>query len=106
MGSISPQRTPLRILDAVAESRPDQIYCIHPVSSGFSLEWKSITFAELSSAINRMAVWIKENVAASEHPQTLAYMGANDIRYCAFVFACMRLRHTVSVYIQRHLGIY
>ncbi|KAJ5670583.1 Male sterility NAD-binding [Penicillium maclennaniae] len=94
MGSISPQRTALRILDTVAEFQPDQIYCIHPVSSGPSLEWKSITFADLSSAINRMAVWIKKNVADSEHPQTLAYMGPNDIRYCIFVFACMRLRHT------------
>ncbi|KAJ5321437.1 Male sterility NAD-binding [Penicillium atrosanguineum] len=94
MGSILPQRTPLQIFDAVAELRPDQIYCIHPVSSDLSLEWKTITFTDLSRAIKRMAVWIKENVADSEHPQTLAYMGVNDIRYCTFVFACMRLRQT------------
>jgi acyl-CoA synthetase (AMP-forming)/AMP-acid ligase II len=96
MGSIAPQRTPLRILDTIADLRPDQIYCIHPLSSDISLGWKYITFADLSGAINRMVVWIQEYVAASEQPQTLAYIGANDIRYCAFVFACMRLRHTVG----------
>lgn len=100
MGSIAPQRTPLRILDTIADSQPDQIYCIHPLSSNISLGWKNITFADLSGAINRMVVWIQKNVAASDQPQTLAYMGANDIRYCVFVFACMRLRYTVGGFIQ------
>ena len=95
MGSVTPPQTPLRILDTTAEKHPDQLYCIHPVSSDISQGWKHITFADLASAINRMALWIQENVAASGAPQTLAYMGANDIRYCAFIFACMRLKHTV-----------
>jgi acyl-CoA synthetase (AMP-forming)/AMP-acid ligase II len=95
MGSVTSQRTPLRILDTTAEKQPDQLYCVHPVSSDVSQGWKNITFADLASAINRMALWIQENVAPSNAPQTLAYMGSNDIRYCAFIFACMRLRHTV-----------
>ncbi|CAI7655071.1 unnamed protein product [Penicillium glandicola] len=94
MGSVAPQRTALRILDAIAEKQPDQLYCVHPISSDISQGWKNITFADLASAINRMALWIHENIASSDVPQTLAYMGANDIRYCAFMFACMRLRHT------------
>lgn len=95
MGSAAPQRTVLRILDDITAKDPSQLYCIHPVSSDVSQGWRNITFADLSSAINRMALWIKEHVASSDEPETLAYMGANDIRYIAFVFACMRLRHKV-----------
>ncbi|CAG8019901.1 unnamed protein product [Penicillium nalgiovense] len=93
MGSTAPQRTPLRILDATAEKHPNQLYCVHPVSSDISQGWRDVTFADLANAINRMVLWIQKNVASSDAPQTLAYMGANDIRYCAFMFACMRLRH-------------
>ncbi|CAG8901724.1 unnamed protein product [Penicillium egyptiacum] len=71
MGSVTPQRTPLRILDATAEKHPDQLYCVHPVSSDISQGWKNITFADLANAINRMALWIQENVASSDEPQTL-----------------------------------
>lgn len=95
MGSITPQRTVLRILDDIATKDPNQVYCVHPVSSDIAQGWKTITFADLHSAINRLALWINEHVASPAEPQTLAYMGANDIRYIAFVFACMRLRHTV-----------
>ncbi|KAJ5506168.1 Male sterility NAD-binding [Penicillium expansum] len=94
MGSVTPQRSPLRIFDTTAQKKPDQLYCVHPVSSDIFQGWKTITFADLGGAINRMALWIQENVASSDAPQTLAYMGANDVRYCAFMFACMRLRHT------------
>lgn len=95
MGSVTPQRSPLQIFDTTAQKKPDQLYCVHPVSSDIFQGWRTITFADLGSAINRMALWIQENVASSDAPQTLAYMGANDVRYCAFMFACMRLRHTV-----------
>lgn len=96
MGSISQQNsTVLRLLDTIHAQDPTALYCLHPVSSEVSDGWVDITIADLVSATNRFASWIHENVASADEPQALAYMGANDIRYCAFVFACMRLRHTV-----------
>ena len=60
-------------------------------------------FADLEAPINHMVVWIQANVSESTEPETLAYMGANDIRYAAFVFACMRLRHTVCIWDVQHV---
>lgn len=95
MGSISQNSTVLRLLDAISGQDPTTLYCLHPVSSEVSDGWAEISFADVVGATNRLADWIRMNVASADTPQTIAYMGANDIRYCAFVFACMRLRHTV-----------
>jgi acyl-CoA synthetase (AMP-forming)/AMP-acid ligase II len=96
MGSISENSTVLRLLDCLHARDPAALYCLHPASSEVSDGWVEITIADVVGATNRLALWLHENVASADEPQALAYMGANDIRYCAFVFACMRLRHTVS----------
>ncbi|KAJ5151090.1 NRPS-like protein biosynthetic cluster [Penicillium canariense] len=95
MGSISPTVTVLRILDSINAKEPNALYCVHPASSNVSEGWLEISIADVVSATNRLALWLHLNVASADAPQALAYIGANDIRYCAFVFACMRLRHTV-----------
>ncbi|KAJ5222267.1 uncharacterized protein N7469_008507 [Penicillium citrinum] len=94
MGLTEIERTPLRIIDSIAANNPDTLYCIHPVSNDISEGWVNVNFKALVNAINRTAVWIQENVTSSTEPETIAYVGANDIRYVAFIFACMRLRHT------------
>ena len=97
MGSITPiQRTLLRITDDIALSDPERLYCVQTISPDVSQGWKDITFSGLVAAANRMALWIEENVAPSTKPETLAYVATNDVRYVAFIIACMRLRHTVS----------
>jgi hypothetical protein len=58
--------------------------------------WKDVSFADLANAIQNMVLWIQTEVSSSSEPLTLAYLGSNDIRYAAFVFACMRLQHTVN----------
>ncbi|KAJ5896728.1 NRPS-like protein biosynthetic cluster [Penicillium subrubescens] len=102
MGSISQNSTVLRLLDAIHAQDPTALYCVHPVSSDVSDGWTDISIADLVSATSRFAYWIHTKVALADGPQTLAYMGANDIRYCAFVFACMRLRHTAVLLSSRN----
>jgi acyl-CoA synthetase (AMP-forming)/AMP-acid ligase II len=98
MGSIDvAQRTVLQSLDKIVAEQPDSLYCIQPFSSDLSDGWKDITFKELANAIQNMALWIQNKVPSSNEPLTLAYLGYNDIRYAAFVFACMKLQHTVSL---------
>lgn len=98
MASVScEQHTVLQALDAIVAEDPGRLYCIQPVSSDISEGWREISFADLEGAINHTALWIQEKVLSSNKPEILAYMGANDIRYAAFVFACMRLRLTVGI---------
>lgn len=96
MGLFEVERTPLRIVDSIAATQPETLYSIQPVSSDVTEGWVNVNFKTLVNAINRTALWIQENVTSSNEPETLAYVGANDIRYTAFIFACMRLRHTVG----------
>ncbi|KAF3392431.1 Iterative polyketide synthase CazM [Penicillium rolfsii] len=103
MGSISQNLTVLRLLDAIYAQDPTALYCLQPVSSEVSDGWTDVTIADVVSATNRFAQWIHTNVASVDGPsQTIGYMGANDIRYCAFVFACMRLRHTAVLLSSRN----
>lgn len=89
--------TLLQAMDPIAAQDPDRLYCIQAVSNDSSQGWKNISFADLQGAVNHAVAWIQENVVPSaEENQVLAYVGANDVRYAAFVLACMRLRHTVG----------
>jgi hypothetical protein len=98
MGSIElVQRTVLSHLDTIIADEPERLYCVHPLSSNISDGWRDIKFIDLGDAIQQMVLWIENNVVSSNEPSTLAYIGANDIRYAALVFACMRLRHTVGL---------
>lgn len=88
--------TLLQAMDPIAAQDPDRLYCIQAISNDCSQGWKIISFADLQGAVNHTVAWIQENVVPSEENQVLAYVGANDVRYAAFVLACMRLRHTVG----------
>lgn len=100
MGSIDlGQRTVLWTLDKIVAEQPDRLYCIQPTSTDILDGWKDVSFADLANAIQNMVLWIQTEVSSSSEPLTLAYLGSNDIRYAAFVFACMRLQHTVNLYI-------
>lgn len=84
--------TLLQTLDSVSAHDPDRLYGIQPVSSDLLQGWRNISYADLQGAVNHMVGWIQERVAGN---QVLAYVGANDVCYAAFIFACMRLRHIV-----------
>ncbi|PGH06213.1 hypothetical protein AJ79_06601 [Helicocarpus griseus UAMH5409] len=80
-------------VDRIKETNPAQLFCIHPVSSDISQGWRKITMKQLSCAMDYLATWIDKNVAPGSKNETLAYMGANDIRYAAFILACMKAGH-------------
>ncbi|CAG8197552.1 unnamed protein product [Penicillium salamii] len=85
--------TVLQRLHKLIAEHPDTLYCTQPVSTDIYDGWRDVSFRDLAYAINYMIRWIRTEVSASSDHLTLAYLGGNDIRYCAFVFACMQLRH-------------
>lgn len=98
MGSAKVEiRTLSTEVDHLKESNPNQLFCIHPVSSDISQGWRKVSMKDLSGATDFLAKWIEENVAPSSNHETLAYMGANDIRYAAFILACTKVGHAVSM---------
>ncbi|KAL5357256.1 hypothetical protein BJX96DRAFT_162960 [Aspergillus floccosus] len=81
-------------VDTLADQLPDQVYCVHPISSSPSDGWRNITYSSLADATNFLAWWIEEKVP-DKAGQTLAYIGANDARYIALILACMKTGHPV-----------
>ncbi|KAJ5323083.1 NRPS-like enzyme [Penicillium brevicompactum] len=93
MGSIGASGPVLtQLLDDQAYQTPDQIYCIHPVSQDSDHGWHRISIKQMSEAVDRLSWWIQEKIPAGE-PQLLAYIGTNDLRYGAFILACMKTGH-------------
>ncbi|OAT01333.1 ochratoxin A non-ribosomal peptide synthetase, variant [Blastomyces dermatitidis ER-3] len=111
MGSVKVEtRTLSSDVDLLKDNNPNQLFCIHPVSPDISQGWRRITMKDLSFATDLLAHWIEANVAARSNHETLAYMGANDIRYAAFILACSKVGHVPllisprnSVEASRHL---
>ncbi|KAK2802567.1 putative NRPS-like protein biosynthetic cluster [Onygenales sp. PD_10] len=89
-------------VDRLKETNPTQLFCIHPVSSDISQGWRNVTMKDLSRAMDYMCDWIEKNVTSSSAGETLAYMGANDVRYVAFFLACMKLGHTALLLSSRN----
>ncbi|RAK79580.1 NRPS-like enzyme [Aspergillus fijiensis CBS 313.89] len=97
MGSeASPGRLLHQVVDELAETQPDQLYCIHPVSMKSADNWRSITYQDLAHAVNRIAFWIDQQLGdrAKQKRHVLAYIGTNDVRYAVFILACMKTGNT------------
>ncbi|EPS28358.1 hypothetical protein PDE_03304 [Penicillium oxalicum 114-2] len=78
------QRLLATIVDGLASSSPTMGICVIPMDDGF----KPVTALDLSDSVNAMAWWIEEHIGKVDQPETIAFMGANDIRYLVFVLAC------------------
>ncbi|GAQ47677.1 acetyl-CoA synthetase-like protein [Aspergillus tubingensis] len=76
-------------IDAIAENNPDRRFCVMPRGSELSDGLQEISIKALSRGINFLCWWI-EAQTGTDAPigSTVAYMGANDIRYFIFIVAC------------------
>ncbi|CAG8935291.1 unnamed protein product [Penicillium salamii] len=98
-----------QLLDEQAQETPERVYCVHPVSQDSDQGWHHITVKQMSEAVDRLSWWIESKLPAGE-PQVLAYIGTNDLRYAAFILACMKTGHSAlllstrnSLVANRHL---
>lgn len=100
MGSTNfDQRLMCCVVDELAESRPEQLFCIQPISSDLSQGWRNVSMRDLAGAVDYTARWIEMTMGKGSDFEALAYIGANDIRYVAFYLACMKTGYAVSPHI-------
>lgn len=85
------QRLLATVVDNLATSSPTKELGVIPMDDGF----KTVSASELSDAVNAMAWWIEEHVGKVDQPETIAFMGATDIRYLVFVLACHKTGYKV-----------
>ncbi|KAE8403342.1 hypothetical protein BDV37DRAFT_294628 [Aspergillus pseudonomiae] len=84
------QRLMCCVVDELAESRPEQLFCVQSVSSDLSQGWRNVSMRDLAGAVDYTAWWIEMAIGKGFDGEPLAYIGANDIRYVAFYLACMK----------------
>ncbi|KAL4938764.1 hypothetical protein BDV06DRAFT_231536 [Aspergillus oleicola] len=71
------------VVDNLAISNPTQKIGVIPSNNDFRI----ITTKEIHDAVHATAWWIEKQIGKPQQPETVAYMGTNDIRYIVFVLA-------------------
>ncbi|KAL4988612.1 hypothetical protein BDW68DRAFT_158654 [Aspergillus falconensis] len=83
------------LVDEGARSAPDRLFGIIPKGPAVSDGFRNVTFKELAHAVDAMAWWTDKHIGQpGDGRETIAYMGANDIRYYIFILSCAKTGHT------------
>jgi len=91
------QRLLTQVLDYRAKVQPDGLFAKVPlVLDDHRPGWRDVTYGELAHAVDYTAWWIEKSIGVSKKPETLTYMGANDMRYIIVALACLKTGHSVS----------
>ncbi|KAJ5309183.1 hypothetical protein N7508_004562 [Penicillium antarcticum] len=77
-------------VDDHAKHNPSNIFAVIPQGSELSHGFRSLTMKDLAHAVNGMCWWIEGTIGLAQSPETLAYMGSNDVRYFVFMLACQK----------------
>ncbi|KAI0469376.1 putative NRPS-like enzyme [Xylaria cf. heliscus] len=85
------------VVDRLAHERPDAQYGEWVTASGVV----KINYAQLANIINGLAWWLVEQLGGpgdyGSHPEVLAYIGPNDVRYSALVLATLKAGYVLFV---------
>jgi acyl-CoA synthetase (AMP-forming)/AMP-acid ligase II len=90
------RRLLLTVIDERAQHGHHRPYASIPVSSDLSDGFRDVTYRMFANAINRCALWLKEQVGTSNDFETLVYIGSSDLRYQILCMAAVKARHLVS----------
>lgn len=86
------------VIDELAETDPDRKVCSMPGSPDKPREFVELGVKKLAHAINYMSWWIeKEFGKGDSFNETMAYVGANDVRYLVIVVACNKTGYKACI---------
>ena len=97
IGNIKNSQIPLiRMLDLIATSRPQKTYCYIAKTEDIDDGFKPVTYNELLRAVNSMARWLIDALGpiSTGKPQTVGYIGPDDLRYPIWNLACIKAGRT------------
>ena len=81
------------IVDQRAAQTPNRTYAIIPRGERLEDGFKELSYANLANAVNVMAGWLEQRLAeqGDKATKTIAYMGADDLRYPIFILATQKI---------------
>jgi len=82
------------VVDTIAAEQPEKVMLTYqPFSDS---EWKSVNFATLRNAVNRMAWWLS-NVMEGLDSRTFCYIGPPDLRYYFVLLGASKASYKVRI---------
>lgn len=91
-------RTMAHAIDELAETDPGKRVCRMPESPDNPRVFFDLGIQTLAHAVNYMSWWIeKEFGKGDSYNETVAYLGANDVRYLVMVVACNKTGYKVCI---------
>ncbi|KAL8811781.1 MAG: hypothetical protein Q9200_001513, partial [Gallowayella weberi] len=85
------QRLLLTLLDDLARDRPDELYSLAPKTKDITDGFHEVTFRDFARSVNKVAFWLERTIGRSTTFETVAYIGAADLRYYVVAFAATKL---------------
>ncbi|KAF2113570.1 hypothetical protein BDV96DRAFT_601064 [Lophiotrema nucula] len=83
------------VVDQIARQQPDLKYASVPLTANISDGFKDVTFSDIASAVNHVALWIDRTLGRSTGFSTIAYMGHGDLRYVIVFLAAVKCGYKV-----------
>lgn len=94
------ERLMAQVIDDLALTDPERKVCSMPESIDSPHIYTDLSVKKLSQAINYMAWWIEKSFGkCTSFDETLAFLGANDVRYLVMVIACNKTGFKVRLLI-------
>lgn len=84
-------------MDELAKTAPDRVLAQVPLKIAVDANYRSVTVADLASAINHAAWWIEDQIGRSQQFTTLAYAGPQDLRIFTLIVGAIKTGHKVSL---------
>ncbi len=85
------------VLDETAANEPTRIFVSVPKSSDISEGFRDIDYGTFAKAIDKFALWLREQVRQESKPKTILYFGPLDIRYLLVLLGAAKAGHIVSL---------
>ena len=70
-----------QVVDEYAQTHPQRVYASYAKSADLTHGFRDVTMEEVARGVNHCAWWMEERLGIPEKFETLAYMGASDLRY-------------------------
>ena len=97
--SWAPQKPEIlvNIVDDIAMRRPSAPFTYYPIlPASYAAGYRCITYGMFANIVNGLAHWIVSEFGPGRNHEALGYVGGNDVRYNAFIFACVKAGYQVS----------
>ena len=83
-------------IEEKAQRTPHHTYMRYPPADWETNGYKTITWRQYASTIDKVAHWLDEHLGKVTGSETVAYFGPNDPRYAILLPACIKTGRTVS----------